>query len=267
MERYLFVDLDDTLFQTRRKLADAGFGTARPSAYLRNGEAISYATEKQQRLWQGLSQGFRMVPVTARNYDAFQRVDLPFTHEAVLNHGATILHADRRLDEQWHARVSSAVRDHADDLQALTAAIQRYRSTPGNTGLRPRLIEDFGSSWYLVVKHESGDEQALERLKSEVVRQFPAVAAGKLYLHSNGNNLAVLPKPVNKADAVAYLLNEFNARHGCELLTLGMGDSLTDAPFMALCDYAVIPKNTQLHRAVLSIHHRDTENTGVLELP
>jgi hydroxymethylpyrimidine pyrophosphatase-like HAD family hydrolase len=252
MERYLFVDLDDTLFQTRRKLPHGDLDNARPAAYLRNGEPISYATEKQQRLWQGLSQGFRIVPVTARDYDAFHRVDLPFSHEAVLNHGGTVLQADRRLDEQWHAHISAAVGDYAEDLQALAAAIQRYRSATGDAGLKPRLIEDFGVCWYLVVKHESGKEQALDILKRDIVLHFPAVASGKLYLHGNGNNLAILPKPVNKADAVAYLLHGFNARHGCELLTLGMGDSLTDAPFMALCDYAVIPHNTQLHRAIFT---------------
>jgi hydroxymethylpyrimidine pyrophosphatase-like HAD family hydrolase len=250
MEQYLFVDLDDTLFQTRRKLPDGQFGSAHPAAYLRDGKAISYATAKQQRLWRGLSQGFRIVPVTARSYDAFRRVDLPFSHEAVLNHGGVILQPDRRPDEQWLGQSAAAARGCEEDLQSLLAAIHAHRTETGDSGIKPRLIEDFGVFWYLVVKHESGDEQALERLTRDLVRHAPAVVSGRLYLHSNGNNLAVLPQPVNKAAAVAYLQRRFAQRHGCDLLTVGMGDSLTDAPFMALCDYAVIPGNTQLHRHV-----------------
>jgi len=62
-----------------------------------------------------------------------------------------------------------------------------------------------------------------------------------LYWHLNGNNLAILPKVINKESAVGYLLARYREQHA-ELLTFGAGDSKTDAAFMALCDYAIIPK-------------------------
>lgn len=252
MQHYLFVDLDDTLFQTQRKIPSQQLDNVRPTAYLRNGEVISYATAKQQRLWHGLAQGFRVVPVTARDFHAFHRVDLPFREEAVLNHGGVVLQADRSLDMEWHETLSAKLRGHGDDLQALLDTVLQYRAVSGDSGFRPWLVEDFGVQWYLVVKHDGGDEAALLRLRQYLQGSFAPVQTGRFYLHDNGNNLAVLPAPVNKADAVAYLQGRYAERHGCELLTVGMGDSLTDAPFMALCDYAMLPRNTQLHRRVFA---------------
>ena len=39
------------------------------------------------------------------------------------------------------------------------------------------------------------------------------------------------------------------SRFGDEpIATLGMGDSLTDAPFLGLCDYELTPRSSQLAR-------------------
>ena len=69
--------------------------------------------------------------------------------------------------------------------------------------------------------------------------------ASDYFIHRNGNNLAVLPKTLNKARAVAYLRAELEAEHG-PIVSFGMGDSRSDARFMAECDYAIIPNGTQL---------------------
>jgi predicted mannosyl-3-phosphoglycerate phosphatase (HAD superfamily) len=43
------------------------------------------------------------------------------------------------------------------------------------------------------------------------------------------------------------LLDRYRQQHA-ELLTFAAGgDSYTDAPFMALCDYAIVPRGTQLY--------------------
>jgi predicted mannosyl-3-phosphoglycerate phosphatase (HAD superfamily) len=82
-----------------------------------------------------------------------------------------------------------------------------------------------------------------------VIKSHPYIIDGSLYWHLNGNNLAVLPKIINKESAVSYLIDVYRQQHP-ELLTFGAGDSKTDAPFMALCDYALIPKNTQLFKTL-----------------
>ena len=55
----------------------------------------------------------------------------------------------------------------------------------------------------------------------------------------------MLAKTLNKARAVNYLHDRLEAEDG-DILTLGMGDSQSDARFMAACDYAIVPSGTQL---------------------
>jgi predicted mannosyl-3-phosphoglycerate phosphatase (HAD superfamily) len=111
------------------------------------------------------------------------------------------------------------------------------------------LVNDFSVTWYGVIKHVDGTETTLTTVLDNVIKMHPHILDGSLYWHLNGNNLAVLPKIINKESAVSYLINSYKQQHP-QLLTFGAGDSNTDAPFMGLCDYALIPKNTQLFKTL-----------------
>jgi hypothetical protein len=248
MQNYIFLDLDDTLFQTLRKCEKGPDDPAlKIRAYLPDGTPNSYATHKQQWLWQWFAKDFRIVPVTARDAQAFARVDLPFREEVVLNHGAVILDKQSQVDRVWMDGMISAMPEYLEKLRAVwdqvTSCVDRL------DGYKLRLVEDFGRIWYGVVKHRSGSEAPLKALVDDILKEHPYLLDGSLYWHLNGNNLAILPKIINKETAVSYLLERYRQQHP-ELLTFGAGDSHTDAPFMALCDYALIPKNTQLFKTL-----------------
>jgi hydroxymethylpyrimidine pyrophosphatase-like HAD family hydrolase len=247
MQNFIFIDLDDTLFQTLRKCHQDGPDALgielKPRAFLKDGSPISYSTPKQERLWQWFSGSGRIVPVTARDSDAFSRVDLNFTEEAILNHGAVILDKNRNIDPEWHAIMVEATSQYQADLQALWDEVNVQATQ--DPDIRPRMVEDFGVAWYGVIKHAQADETALAELQKSLINNHEAVKSGRLYCHSNGNNLAVLPSVIGKAHAVRFLMARYRQEHPA-IFTVGMGDSTTDKPFMALCDYAVIPKNTQL---------------------
>ncbi len=248
MQNYIFLDLDDTLFQTLRKCERGPDDPALEArAYLPDGTPNSYATRKQQWLWQWLANDFRIVPVTARDAQAFQRVELPFREEVVLNHGAVILNKQRMADPVWMHKIVSTLPDYHAKLMAVWDEIQRY--CRHHVGYKLRLVEDFEITWYGVVKHVSGLESPLKTLLDTIIKPQPDVLDGSLYWHLNGNNLAILPKIINKENAVSYLLDGYRQQHP-DLLTFGAGDSLTDAAFMTLCDYALIPKNTQLFKSL-----------------
>ena len=248
MQSYIFLDLDDTLFQTLRKCApgvdDHGLEVR---AFLPDGTANSFATQKQQWLWHWLSKGFKIVPVTARDVHAFERVNLPFQEEVVLNHGAVILDKQRKVDPVWQDNIMQTLPMYHQKLLEVWADVERYAAL--NPGFKPRLVDDFGTLWYGVIKHSDGSEATLKIVLDELIRQHPYVLDGSLYWHLNGNNLALLPKIINKESAVRYLLDRYRQQHP-EILTFGAGDSNTDAAFMALCDYALIPKNTQLFQSL-----------------
>ena len=244
MQSYIFLDLDDTLFQTLRKCPlGADDPKLQVRASLADGTGNSYATHKQQWLWQWLAQGFKIVPVTGRDWLAFDRVTLPFQEEVVLNHGAVILNKQRLVDHIWMASMKKNLPVYHEKLLELWKAIVSFCQQ--DTGFKTRLVEDFDVTWYGVIKHVAGTEIALTPLLNEIIKVHPYIQDGSLYWHLNGNNLAVLPKIINKESAVSYLMAEYRKQYP-NLLTFGAGDSHTDAPFMGLCDYALIPKNTQL---------------------
>ena len=248
MQSYIFLDLDDTLFQTLRKCplgADDPQLQARAS--LADGTDNSYATHKQQWLWQWLAQGFKIVAVTGRDSLAFNRVTLPFQEEVVLNHGAVILNKQRTIDQVWMAGMKQNLPVYHEKLFELWQVIITYCKQ--DTGFKTKLVEDFDITWYGVIKHAASTERALTPLLNDIIKRHPYIKDGSLYWHLNGNNLAVLPKIINKESAVSYLMAEYKKLHP-DLLTFGAGDSHTDAPFMGLCDYALIPKNTQLFNSM-----------------
>lgn len=243
MQSLVFADLDDTLFQTLRKCGNYTVDSLEPRAFLKDGSTISYATPKQTWLWQWLSGARRIIPVTARNYDAFSRVNLPFQDEAVLNHGAVILEKNGKLNPEWHDYMMDVLPPYAKELSDLWETVEAYALQ--NTGLKPRLINDFNVTWYGVIKHDAADESALDQIRTSIIEKHEAVVSERLYCHFNGNNLAVIPKVIGKAKAVDFLIEKYRNNH--ELLTtIGIGDSRTDLPFMALCDYSMLPNHSQL---------------------
>lgn len=250
MQSYIFLDLDDTLFQTLRKCTpDTDSATLQVRAYLPDGTPNSFATRKQQWLWQWLAKGFRIVPVTARDVQAFYRVNLPFQEEAVLNHGAVILDKQGEVDTLWMDRMQQELPAYQEKLFVIWEAIEAYCRL--HKGYKPRLVTDFGITWYGVIKHKDGTEATLKKLLDKLVKPHPHILDGSLYWHINGNNLAVLPRIITKESAVSYLLEGYQQQHA-DILTFGAGDSRTDAPFLALCDYALIPKNTQLFNTLVT---------------
>jgi hypothetical protein len=251
MQNYIFLDLDDTLFQTLRKCEQGpGDPALEACAFLPDGTPNSFATRKQQWLWQWFQKDFKVVPVTARDAGAFGRVNLPFREEAVLNHGAVILNKDRHFDKPWMDRMQALLPGYYRKLLEIWEDVQVFAGR--REGYKLRLVRDFGIDWFGVVKHQSSLESPLQSLLDEVVKPHNHIRDGSLYTHLNGNNLAILPKIINKEDAVQYLLDHYRRQHP-EILTFGAGDSRTDAPFLSLCDYAVIPKNTQLFRTLAAV--------------
>jgi hydroxymethylpyrimidine pyrophosphatase-like HAD family hydrolase len=241
----VLVDLDDTLFQTLRKCppdvpADAlsalGFG--------RDGAPLGFATPRQARFLSWLGEAALIVPVTARGSDALGRVHIPFG-AAICAHGGVILNEDGEPDSDWAAYVAREAAPHAAQLAALAesaAEIAGQLDVP----IRSRTLTEQGIGLYVLIKHADGDAAALARV---VDRLAPLVPSGWT-VHRNGNNTALMPPFLGKAQAVRALLPRLRERHP-DAPVIGIGDSLSDAPFMALCDYAMMPAGSQLSAAAL----------------
>ena len=248
MKKFLFVDLDDTLFQTPKKCrTEAGL---EPAAFLKDGAPCSYSTPRQRAFFDFVRNGMTLIPATARNADAFDRVALPFSSYAVLDYGGVVLLPGGALDTGWLARMRDDMQLALPGLQHAMRLIDRHQAGAGLPS-RARLIEDFATPFYVVIKDHEARAERLADIEREVLLPWLASAGAAYFLHRNGNNLAVLPKALNKARAVDYLRVLLEAEHG-PILTFGMGDSGSDARFMAACDYAIVPNGSQLAALTLA---------------
>ncbi|PYE49997.1 hypothetical protein [Deinococcus yavapaiensis] len=244
MSVVVFADLDDTLFQTRRKLR-GNEGNLTPATVDSTGEPHSFATPSQVALWSLLaSSGATVIPVTGRDSTAMARVTLRFSSWRVLDHGATILRPDGTVDAAWAAFVREQLGACADMLELVT---REGEALAHELECRVRRHDVHGVHFMSVAKHSTADPFALAKLQD---RWEARVDGTPLHVIANANNVTVLPRALGKTEAVSYLLEH---HFSDAILTLGLGDSVSDLGFMNLCDFAVTPTRGQLLRAVTSV--------------
>jgi hypothetical protein len=236
-------DLDDTLFQTRRKCPDGC--ELFPVAYDRAGEPLSFATARQRRLFDWLIAGAAFVPVTGRNADAVARVRLSFSGYAITSFGGVILTKEGVCDAGWREHVAAHAAGHPAVLEELRRAALARAALAG-AQLRATVVSDGGMPLYLSVKHGAGDAAALAWFVAGLAEELP----GGWRVHLNDNNAACLPPWLAKEHAVRHFLEHLAPP---DAVTFGFADSHSDAPFLAFCDYALVPAGTQLGRHLQSV--------------
>lgn len=244
MKKFLFADLDDTLFQTLGKCGGLEAGLLEPTTYYKDGSVCSYTTPAQRSFLALLQDGMTMIPTTARDLDGLRRVHLPFDSYAVINYGGVVLEPGGGVDQPWLDGMRTAMHAALPGMLELAAHIDAHGAASGYGG-RARMIEDFGTPFFLVVKDPDKQAERLASLEEHVVQPWIEDGQRDYFIHRNGNNLAILPKALDKANAVAHITARLRQEHG-DIVTFGMGDSRSDARFMAACDYAIIPRGTQL---------------------
>ncbi|MET0266991.1 MAG: hypothetical protein ABW202_15415 [Duganella sp.] len=242
MKKFLFVDLDDTLFSTIGKCAS--HSDLLPVAYYADQSVCSYNTARQRAFLSLMDPATTLIPTTARHLDAFSRVDMAFSSYKILNFGGLILGPDNQPDAAWMAEMRSAMDAALPALHEAAAVINAWQEAQGLAS-RARVVEDGGIPFYTLLKDGDKRAERLAAVEAEALAPWLAGAGSSCHVHRNGNNLAVLPRALDKALAVEYVTRLLRAQHG-DILTLGMGDSRSDARFMAACDYAIIPAGTQL---------------------
>lgn len=242
-KKILFTDLDDTLFQSKRKCPD--HGELLPVAYLKDGTAHSFQTQAQANLLQAFMDDMIVVPVTARNMDAFNRVKINFMHGAIVNFGGTILNPDGQVNETWLTTVSARCEWFRSILNA-TAEWARKKASLLGGGLRARVIEDHGCPFYVSIKSAEEYEFVLDDMEVMLREQLQTT---DLLVRRNGNNLVAIPNWLDKRHAVEFMKTQFKNNHG-SITTIGMGDSLSDLSFMKQCDYMIAPCGSQIMQSM-----------------
>lgn len=269
---YALMDLDDTLFQTQRKIDAWDLPTAESKNLIcatvnKQGEPLSFMSQRQATFFNWLLASTDLIVVTARDRSEIKRVKLPFDSWQVLTHGAVILMSNGQLLSAWQQHMYDTLVPIQDKLSQLSELIKRHADntidahdslvlTPHTDSFGDANSDNTNSGHtnsdntndgqltiYLAIKHAQKDHQIL----ADLAKQLPTLIADfdeYFYVHVNANNLAILPHGVHKRHAVQFLLDHYldNQRP-----SFGFGDSLADLPFLQLLDWYGMPNHGQLH--------------------
>lgn len=265
---YTLMDLDDTLFQTQRKIDAWDLPTAEQDKLVcatvnKNGEPLSMMSQRQSAFFNWLLASTELIAVTARDRSEIKRVKLPLDSWQVLTHGAIILTPDGQLLSAWQQYMYDQLAPLQERLTQLVAHINNYSaqsdSCHNDLVFTPH-IDHFNDSFddsfddkeltiYLAIKHAQKDHQALIDLAEQLPTLMPDFNQ-HFYVHVNANNLAILPHAIHKRHAVQFLLeNCLDSQRP----SFGFGDSMADLPFLQLLDWYGMPNHGQLHNQLQTL--------------
>lgn len=240
----ILADLDDTLFQTLRKVpAGVDPETLTPASWMSNGSVSGYMTPLQSLFHGWLAQG-EVIPVTARNRLVMERTFLKGCGRAVCAHGGLIIDRDGNADRGWTEHLFAL--DAASSMSVASAyAIVRQVIEPYGDLFRDWTVTEEGLDLYVTVKQNHDVDGDPNAVLHEVCRSAALMLPSDWKLHLNGNNAAFMPPWLGKRQAVEHLLAELRAENPGRPV-IGFGDSTSDLPFMALCDYMMTPSRSQV---------------------
>lgn len=239
---YLFADIDDNLIENGRTSTVAG---AKPFAWDSNGNVCGYLTPRQEMMLDWFRAGCEVVPTTARSTDAYRRMRLPTKRYAITAFGGTVLGANQKPLSSWRKFVQAPAGKAKPVLEALHRLVAEAARSNG-IDARAVILEDDGIDMFLSVKHNQRNRDELAHLHL----LLKAAAPEGWTVHLNGNFLAAYPPFLGKEKAVLWFIDNILPESA---VTIGMGDSLTDLPFMLHCNYILMPNGTQNSRALLSL--------------
>jgi hydroxymethylpyrimidine pyrophosphatase-like HAD family hydrolase len=245
-------DLDDTLFTSRGKLRGPA---GAPVTTATNGKH-SYMSAAHKAAFQMMRAGGEVIPVTARSSDAFGRVHLDFgTRRAVLANGAVLLGEDGRPDEAWLAHTSGIGRAAETVMAEMIGTI----SEEYGDSVRSWVVTEYDAPVYLCVKMNLEDPEQVQFSLAEIGGLLnERFDLSVFQQHVNGNNLSLTPEGISKRAACERLIETLEDRD--ETFLIGAGDSLTDLPFMGLCDYMMSPTGSQIANKLLPRSVREAED-------
>lgn len=236
------VDLDDTLFQTHRRISPQPDFKA--VTLDKQGQPLAYMNPTQQHFVQWLLHSTQVIPVTARSVEALSRVQLNFQSGAVCSHGGTVLNADMTVNQDWQLHMQQVLADYQDKYQRLITALQHTAASFGS--IRTWVVEEQDVGLYVVAKQNTLNDSPYESVfLPELLNALDPSLLSGFYFHLNGNNLALIPDPVSKANAVKFLLQMHDLQ---QRPVMGFGDSLSDVAFLNQCHWWGMPQHSQLNR-------------------
>lgn len=244
MKPLFLTDCDDTLFMTARKITDVDLGECEVASTLTDGSPSGYRTPRLLAL-QALMESGEVVPVTARSREVLARCAVPQA-PAICSNGGVIIGADGNVDREWHEGIVANI-GNGDVIRG----IHEQAASMAGEGFRHWTVDEEGVPLYIVLKSNASDEDAVAQLANDI--RDEEVLPDGWRIHVNGNNLALMPPWISKRAAAKHLLARIRSQ-APQRLIIGVGDSISDLGFMAECDFAMHPNQSQIGRHLAKGH-------------
>lgn len=227
--KIVFTDLDDTLFATKnRQEVTEGCIVASTD---KDGKPSGYQNKKQQGLLEKLKLIGLVVPVTARTNLQYKRVLLDFGTNYILNSGASII-LDDKIDQEWKGRTLNILKTTNQLIKSHWDLFVQENPNFIYDLIKPAGFNGLILQWGIKSNKQYDIDYIGRKLKSFILtHNLP------LWMHyQNDKGVYLIPNGISKESAVEYVINKLKPE-----VSLGVGDNISDVPFMKLCDYCLFP--------------------------
>ena len=252
MKSIIFTDLDDSLFHSKRHFLSLSSHLSEsellkkltPASLNASGQVICYHTELQQQLCTHLNSLGELIPVTGRSSASVNRIkNLSFESFRIVSHGALILDPQGHFLASWRECISEEIDQWSPLLNDCASYLDKWLSIYPDR-IRIKAVYDYEICTYISIKGEAS-------ILYEIAEDLYGFCAGAV-IHHNQRNLALLPSYANKARAVNHLKSHLQQLNDDPLCFIGVGDSVSDVPFLKSCDFAITPQHSQIHKELWS---------------
>lgn len=225
-----FSDLDDTLFQTKRK-SEAGVYQATHTV---NPEKVSYYTNEQKEFLNHIlfDPKALLIPITARTKDQFQRTQLFKDNLTSIyaNYYGGCIYFEHKVLENYNKKIKKGLNNALKETLMLISKAEKYLQKP----IQSVNVDGY---YYVVNGITKDDRLYIQQLFSDTEIKFD--------IYQNEKNITILPSLINKKQAVKFLCDLLEPK-----LTIGIGDSISDLEFLNFCDYKIISKLGELNKKI-----------------
>jgi hydroxymethylpyrimidine pyrophosphatase-like HAD family hydrolase len=216
MDKIIFAcDIDNTLLRSWRKKHDGDICVEHI-----DGQPKNYISSKLVKVLNDTASVMRLLPVTTRSVDQFQRINWqsihPVTNSIVANGGVIFGNTER--NRLW--RLSNERIFHGTQL-----AFNEISMLCNIRGLDYRIID--ATYLRVIIGNPKGDRFLLELTKKH---------SEKIYTFRDAKKRYIIPQGISKGSALAFFLNDINY----DVLIVA-GDNEADISMLNLADIAIVP--------------------------
>ena len=182
-----------------------------------------------------------IIPVTARDLEQYKRTDLSRNSKitAASMYFSGLIMQNEKIDPDWKNFIENSYKNLNIKMEDIFSKVKKELD---HDIFKINMLEQY----YLVIKNKYRDSKEYIAQNEHLKGLLSSQLTDEYFIHHNDNNISIIPKFLDKKNAVKYFIDKFKPE-----LTIGAGDSITDLGFMSLCDFKLIPGNSQIDKIFL----------------